>query len=154
MATKATKSTPKPPADEVAEDEAREHSDNLELPVGDEGQAVDSPEGPALKPGEPEYDWAPLYTEGTKLKRYEDPSGTVVQLPPFPTPDAGDIFADLLEDIPDHVMLIKLFRQAMRDHAVDYGEGIAAITTAFRGGGKLSDIRGLLTFWSGATLPN
>jgi len=154
MATKATKSTPKPPAADEVVDDDREYEDNLDLAEGDEGQAVDAPEKPAPKPGEPEYDWAPLYAEGTKLKRYEDPSGTVVQLPPFPTPDAGDIFADLLEDIPDHVMLIKLFRQAMSDHAVDYSKGIGAITAAFRGGGKLADIKGLLTFWSGAKLPN
>ncbi|MBF9326007.1 hypothetical protein [Mycobacteroides chelonae] len=151
MATKATKSTPKPPAaDKVAEDEVR-HEDSHD---GHVHVAPKAPEKPEPKPGEPEYDWTPLYAEGTALKRYEDPSGTVVQLPPFPTPDAGDIFADLLEDIPDHVMLIKLFRQAMSDHAVDYSEGLAAITAAFRGGGKLADIRGLLTFWSGAKLPN
>ncbi|WP_255800758.1 hypothetical protein [Mycobacteroides abscessus] len=147
MATKAT--TKKTAPATVDDDELTEH---------DETQAVDTPRSASQKPdpapGDPEFDWAPIYVEGTELKRYEDPSGTVVALPPFPTPDAGDIFADLLEDIPDHVMLIKLFRQAMRDHAVDYAEGIAAITAAFRGGGKLADIKSLLTFWSGAKLPN
>lgn len=151
MATKATtKKTA--PAVEVDDDDAREYEDNVDIAEGE--QSTETPAKPEPKPGDAGFDWAPIYVEGTELKRYEDPSGTVVALPPFPTPDAGDIFADLLEDIPDHVMLIKLFRQAMRDHAVDHGEGIAAITAAFRGGGKLADIRGLLTFWSGAKLPN
>ncbi|WP_100525892.1 hypothetical protein [Mycobacteroides abscessus] len=150
MATKATaKKTV--PAVEV-DDDVRKYEDNVDIAEGE--QSTETPAKPEPKPGDAGFDWAPIYVEGTELKRYEDPSGTVVALPPFPTPDAGDIFADLLEDIPDHVMLIKLFRQAMRDHAVDYGEGIAAITAAFRGGGKLADIRGLLTFWSGAKLPN
>lgn len=151
MATKAT-AKKAAPAQDVVDDGEREHADNMELAAG--ADATKAPEKPEPKPGDPSFDWTPLYVEGTVLKRYEDPSGTVVDLPPFPAPDAGDIFADLLEDIPDHVMLIKLMRQAMHDHAVDYDKSLRAVTAAFRGGGKLENIKGLLTFWSGAKLPN
>ena len=64
MATKATKSTPKPPAaDKVAEDEVR-HEDSHD---GHVHVAPKAPEKPEPKPGEPEYDWTPLYAEGTAL---------------------------------------------------------------------------------------
>jgi hypothetical protein len=106
-----------------------------------------------VAPGHVDFDWRSIYHDDVPLKRYEDPSGTVVCFPPFPTPDQGDIFADLLEGIPDQVMLLRLIRQAMTENAKDAEAGLRTMARAFRGGGKLEDISELLTFWAGVDVP-
>ncbi len=108
---------------------------------------------PEPKPGDADFDWSKIYVEGTELKRYEDPSGMVVCLPPIPAPDAGDMFADLLIDLSDQAILFKLIRQAVRDNAIDYSVGLYAVASAFRGGDRLDNIEALLKFWSGSKLP-
>ncbi len=145
MATKATPRT-------VVDDDAVEITDVEETAVAAPARPKREPK-PEPKPGEADFDWAAIYVAGTVLKRYEDPSGTVVCLPPIPAPDAGDMFADLLTDVSDQAILFKLIRQAVLDNAVDYEEGLGAISQAFRGGGKLTNIEALLRFWSGAQLP-
>ena len=147
MATKATRKTA------VDDDDAVEMTDVEELAQTATPARPKREPKPEPKPGDADFDWAAIYVEGTVLKRYEDPSGTVVCLPPIPTPDAGDMFADLLTDVSDQAILFKLIRQAVLDHAVVYEDGLAAISSAFRGGGKLTDIESLLRFWSGSKLP-
>lgn len=104
-----------------------------------------------VAPGHADFDWRSVYPAKVKLLRYEDPKGTVICLPPFPEPDQGDIFADLLEDIPDQVMLLRLVRQAINDNAKDPDEALKTTAAALRAG--LTSIQDLLETWSGAEVP-
>lgn len=105
-----------------------------------------------VEPGHPDFDWRSIYPDDVELTRYVDPEhGTVLCLPPFPEPDQGSIFADLLEDIPDQVMLMRLCKQALQDNATDPAEALRVTAAALRKG--LTSIQDLLTAWSGVDLP-
>lgn len=105
-----------------------------------------------VAPGHADFDWRTVYPAKVPLFRYEDEGyGTVLCLPPFPEPDQGSIFADLLEDVPDQVMLMKLFKQAIHDNAKDPDEGLAITSSALRNG--LTSIEHLLQTWAGADTP-
>ena len=71
------------------------------------------------KPGDPNFDWAAIYPQGTQLFKYTSQDGFVVKLPVYDDPGEGEIFGLMLLNKSETDLLIYVMRQHITTHAID-----------------------------------
>lgn len=99
------------------------------------------------QPGDPAYDWKPLYKQGTKLFRFNSADGFVVCLPEFRQPGEGEVFGLMLLDKSDQDLMLHTLRETIAEAALDTQTALVTTFNALRRIKAEGSIEALLEKW-------